>query len=138
MSLVYLDSSALIKLFIEEEESAHLTDVVNNYLVSDVRLVTSSIARVELNRARIRNDLVGAQVRFEVGSQNAVLDAIDILQITGEIIDVASSFTFRSKSLDAIHLATADVLRDDLEALITYDEDMLRVGSLMNLNARGA
>ena len=138
MSLVYLDSSALLKLLIQEEESEHLTDVINTYLASDVRLVTSALAKVELSRARIRNDLGGAHQRFEARSQDRIFDILDVVQITEQIIDAASSIPFQVKSLDAIHLATSDVLRDDLEALITYDDNMLRVGKLMNLNARVA
>jgi predicted nucleic acid-binding protein len=138
VSLVYLDSSALLKLLIEEEESAQLTGVINAYLTSDVRLVTSALTRVELNRARIRNDIGGGQPRFDVHSQDAVLDALDIIQITENIVNNASSIPFHVKSLDAIHLATADVLRDDLEVLITFDENMLRVGKLLHLNARVA
>ena len=59
MSLVYLDSSALLKLLVEEAESERLTDAINSYLASDVRLVTSALAKLELSRARIRNDVGG-------------------------------------------------------------------------------
>ena len=136
MSLVYLDSSAILKLLIQEEESERLTAVINTYLASDDRLVTSALTRVELNRARIRNDIGGSQYRFDADSQDAVLDALDIIQITESIIDAASSIPFHVKSLDAIHLATADLFRDELEVLITYDGNMLKVATLLNLNAR--
>ncbi len=136
MSLVYLDSSALLKLLVEEAESERLNGVINSYLATDVRLVTSALAKVELSRARIRNDLGGASDRFESLAQNNIFDILDVIQITEPILDVASSIPHHVKSLDAIHLATADVLREDLEVLITYDDNMLRVGKLLNLNAR--
>jgi len=91
---------------------------------------------VELSRARIRNDLGGASDRFEARAQKSIFDILDVIQITEQILDVASSIPHHVKSLDAIHLATADVLREDLEVLITYDDNMLRVGKLLNLNAR--
>jgi len=136
VSLVYLDSSALLKLLVEEAESERLAGVINSYLATDVRLVTSALAKVELSRARIRNDLGGASDRFEARAQKSIFDILDVIQITEQILDVASSIPHHVKSLDAIHLATADVLREDLEVLITYDDNMLRVGKLLNLNAR--
>lgn len=138
MSLVYLDSSALLKILVEEAESERLTDAVNSYLASDVRLVTSALAKVELSRARIRNNLGGTPERFEARALDSVFDILDVVQMTEQILDTAGSIPFHVKSLDAIHLATAEVLRHDLEALITYDDNMLRVGKLMDLNARVA
>lgn len=138
MSLVYMDTSALLKLLLRETESEQLLFEFNRLIVSGATIVSSALARVELNRARIRNDLGGPHARFDLLQQNIVLDSINLLGITDEVIEAASSITFHVKSLDAIHIATADLIRDDLDSIITYDDNMLRVANGIGLNARRA
>jgi predicted nucleic acid-binding protein len=138
VNLVYLDSSALLKLLVASEESDQLTEVVNASLTAGVRLVTSTLARVELNHARLSDELSSSATSFETESLNGLFDAFDLVQITEEILNIASLIPFRVTSLQAIHLATADVLRSDLAVLLSFDPDLLRVGKLMGLNARTA
>lgn len=138
MNIVYLDSSALLKLLIAEDESKHLTEVVNASLASGARLVTSALARVELSHARMSDELGGSAAWFEAESLNALFEAFDLVQITDEILDIANVIPFPVTSLQAIHLATGDMLRSELAVLISYDPDLLRVGKLMGLNAQVA
>lgn len=109
----YLDTSALVKLIVEEAESAELRQWI---AVTETALVTSDLSRTEVFRAIRR----AAPTRTVEG--RGVLDSLVVLTVTAAIFDAAGRLTPESlRSLDAIHLAAALELGDDLEGLVTYD-----------------
>jgi uncharacterized protein len=111
----YLDSSALVKLVAEEEESKALRDALG------VAIVTScNLARTEVMRAaRLKDRSVVARAR-------EVLARVDLIQLDDELLDLAGELEAPLRSLDAIHLAAALELGDELDALVTYDARMAR------------
>jgi uncharacterized protein len=115
MAATYLDSSAIVKLAVREDESLAL----RRYLRRRRPLVSSSLARTEVLRALLPagDDVVG------VGRK--VLTGLDLIRIsTGVLDDAALLLPADLRSLDAIHLATARRLGQDLGAIVTYDERM--------------
>ncbi len=134
MSVVYVDSSALVKLLVLERETESVLNVVNQHLGDGTQVVTSTLTRVELNRVRVRLDQTGPdEARFAASAIDEILDAVALMQITNEVIDEAAVIEHHVKSLDAIHLATALRLGEELEELITFDDNMSRVGQLLEL-----
>ena len=116
MSIAYLDSSALVKLMVREDETSALeADLANRD-----GLVTSSLAMVECRRAAGR-----AGNRRVLQRVSDVLDAVYLLDLTNPILDQASNVRPAPiRSLDAIHIATAISIGDvDLD-VITYDDRM--------------
>jgi uncharacterized protein len=109
----YLDTSALTKLVVAEPETAAL----RAWLDAAERVpLASNLVRTELLRAVRR----GAPDR--VLQARAVLDSITLVQITTPIFEQAGRLDPTSlRSLDALHLATALDLGDDLDGLVTYD-----------------
>lgn len=121
---IYLDSSALVKLVIREDESAALL----RYLRRRSDPVSSALSRVEVLRAVGRQDQP-AQTRAE-----EVLASIQLLRIDDAIlIDAAALRPHHLRSLDAIHLASARALRGDLDAVVAYDERLLEAAKLLGL-----
>jgi predicted nucleic acid-binding protein len=111
----YLDSSAIVKLAVEEPESAALL----RYVRRRRPLVTSALARTEVARALL--PLGDEAVRRGVD----VLTRIDIIRINDRVLDAAGAMLpTELRSLDAIHLATAQLLGADLARIVTYDERM--------------
>jgi hypothetical protein len=56
----------------------------------------------------------------------AVLQRIDLVRVNDRILDSAGVLSPPGlRSLDAIHLATAQELGDDLSAIVTYDDRMV-------------
>lgn len=112
--LLYLDSSALVKLVLPETESAALLESLKDWPVR----VSSELARVEVMRAARRaSEGPIAERRAE-----EILAGLHLLKIDSEILSHASRLgppTLRS--LDAIHLASALSLGDDLGAIAVYD-----------------
>src|SRR5215469_13625863 len=113
MAATYLDSSAIVKLAVREAESAAL----RQYLRRRRPLVSSSLARTEVLRAL----LPGGD--DAVASGRKVLTRLDLVRINNRVLDEAAAILpAQIRSLDAIHLATAGQLGQDLGALVTYDE----------------
>jgi len=116
----YLDSSAIVKLAVHEPESAALL----RYLRRRRPLVTSALARAEVARALIP---LGAEA---VRRGLDVLSRIDVVRINDRVLDAAGALLPPElRSLDAIHLATAQLLGDDLACIVTYDERMAEAAS---------
>lgn len=115
MAATYLDSSAIVKLAVRENESLAL----RRYLRRRRPLVSSSLARVEVMRAL----LPGGDNAVDVGRK--VLSRLDLVRISAGVLDEAGMLLPADlRPLDAIHLATARRLAQGLGAIVTYDERM--------------
>lgn len=116
--MIYLDTSAAAKLSINERE----TDTLETWLdASDGTPVSSLITVIELRRAAARRP---AEVQRDVRETLALLG---LLPLTVGVADQAAVVGNASlRSLDAIHLATAMLLGDDLTAFVTYDRQLGR------------
>jgi predicted nucleic acid-binding protein len=109
----YVDSSALVKLAVREPESASL----RRYLGRHQPLVSSALARTEVTRALLP---VGPDA---VRRGRALLARVDLLRINDRVLDTAGLLAPADlRSLDAIHLASAEQLGSDLQGFVTYDE----------------
>ena len=120
MAATYLDSSALVKLAVREQES----DALRTFLRRRRPLISSALARAEVSRAL----LPGGKNALAAGRR--VLASVDLVRINDRVLDLAGSLLpLDLRSLDAIHLATAERLGDDLGGLVTYDQRMAAVAS---------
>jgi predicted nucleic acid-binding protein len=109
----YVDSSALVKLAVREPESAAL----RRYLARHRPLVSSAVARTEVVRALLA---LGPDA---VRRGREVLERLDLLRINERVLDAAGSLPPPDlRSLDAIHLASAELFGSDLRAFVTYDD----------------
>lgn len=127
MSALYLDSSAFMKLAVEETETAALRRFVADR--TGPRRVSSALLRTESLRA-VRH--LGAEALATVREG---LRRVDLVGIDDRILDAAGTLEPRIlRTLDAIHLATAMAVGDDLEAIVTYDERMVEAAKLLGLS----
>ena len=110
----YLDTAALVKLVVAEQETAALRAWLGE---TDRDPVSCDLVRTELMRA------VRRAAPDRVVQARAVLDALTLLEVTTAVFEEAGRLDPAVvRSLDAIHLAAALSLGDDLEGLVTYDE----------------
>lgn len=112
MTAVYLDASALVKLVLVEPESSAL---VADLASVDVR-ISSMIGRVELGRAIRRR---GEDVERAIATVLAEIEFVS-LHVASAVVASAIGPQFL-RSLDAIHLACALEVRDDIDAFYCYD-----------------
>jgi len=115
--LLYLDSSAIVKLVAREPESAALHERV----VEGGDAITSALALVEVQRAVRR--ITGGEVLLD--RARSVLDRIALIKIDDAILERAAHLEpVGLLSLDAIHLATALSVQEHLEAFLVYDQQL--------------
>ena len=115
MRATYLDSSAIVKLVVAEPESRAL----RAHLRRRKPLLSSALARTEVLRAL----LPAGAIAMALGRD--VLRRLDLIRINDRVLDMAGTLQpAEVRSLDAIHLATAQLLGEDLSQVITYDDRM--------------
>jgi predicted nucleic acid-binding protein len=119
VSLYYADTSAVIKLLVEETHSKALAEFYDTN--PDAEWVSSALLRIELTRAVMR-----AKPALLPDARDLLL-AFSYIAIDDEVVEGAMSEPDRGlRSLDAIHLATARIFGPDLDAFITYDDRLGR------------
>jgi uncharacterized protein len=112
--VLYLDSSALVKLVLPEAESTALLES----LAAWPARVTSELASVEVLRAVRR---VAVDPALEQRAEE-VMAGVHLLKMDDDILGRAARLEPRTlRSLDAIHLASALSLGNDLGAVAAYD-----------------
>ncbi len=110
----YLDTSALVKLVVAETETTALRAWLQE---TDRTPVSCDLARTELMRA------VRRAAPDRVVQARAVLDSITLIQLATSTFEEAGRLDpTLLRTLDAVHLAAALELGDDLETIVTYDE----------------
>lgn len=115
--LLYVDSSAIVKLVVREAES----DALRVYL-EGAQLVTSEIALTEVPRAaHLRTGATDVFDHAEI-----VLRRFDLLELDEELHRAAARRAPRElRTLDAIHLVSALRVSDSLHALVAYDRRLM-------------
>lgn len=112
--MIYLDSSALVKLVFEETESGALAQWLAER--QEVPKISSELSTVELVRICRRRDestVIGAR---------QVLMGLNLLPMTVDLIEQAALVgPAELRSLDAVHLASALSVSEDVTAFVVYD-----------------
>lgn len=114
--IVYIDTSAALKLVVEEPESQPLADAVQKHLDSAGLLVSSFLLFTEMH--------CGAGRRRAISSVSVAntLDWFNLVDIQREDLVSAGGAGWGLRAADAIHLASA--LRLDSDVMVTYDAEL--------------
>ena len=120
--MIYLDTCAAIKLARRESGSAELVDWLGER--RGTRLISSVLLEVELERALRRTEPRALPM------VSSVLRRFVRLEITPEIRRTAAAYQDPLlRSLDAIHLATAQLIAgfpgEGLSAFVSYDKRLI-------------
>ncbi len=126
MNAAYIDASALVKLFKAEPETVALRAALSDWPVQ----VASDLIRVEaICTARRLGD------EDTLRRANDALEGINLIPLTPEIVELATNaYTPTLRAMDAIHLATALTMREDLGAMFVYDTDLHAAAQAHDLN----
>ena len=124
--MIYIDTSALVKLLFEEPESLALTEWLTSR--ADVPKISSDLSTVELLRTCQRVD------DRALDDARRLLSGIDLLPIDHAVVEQAAAISPRElRSLDAIHLASAISLRADLTDFVAYDSRLCSAATAAGL-----
>lgn len=120
--IVYLDTSSLVKLYVEEDESSKVDVLVKSSEVTATSLVAYAEARAAFAR-RFR------EKAFTTDEYNRLKEFFDkdwsryfILSVTGDMIRLAGDLAEKHalRGFDSIHLASALTLRQELSSPIVF------------------
>ena len=110
-SASYLDTSALVKLLVHERESEALVQ----YMQTSRRVLSSVLSRVETVRACRR-------ARIPAADAVDLMGVVESITLDPGVVRVAGALSPASlRSLDAIHLASAQQVDDPGLDFVTYD-----------------
>ncbi len=130
MRLFYADSSALVKLVIDEPESAPLRVTLNATPAVSCELAVTELARALIRFAERDRS---ADSKLLASRATAVLDATALLPLNRALLAAAGNLPEPSlRSLDAIHVAAALSL-DGLDGFLTYDGRQAAAARLFGL-----
>jgi predicted nucleic acid-binding protein len=137
MKAFYLDSSVALRFLFRMPDALDFQ--------SDVQLISSALLRVECFRAMDRvqqlkqsnlEDILFARTSFY-----GLMKTIELVELNQIALERASqSFCLPIKTLDAIHLSTAMLYREELEVpltILTHDFQFARVARSMNFEVLG-
>lgn len=131
---LYVDSSALLKRYVDEHDSAAAVGL----MASDPVLVTSRLTEVEVRRNLAR--LLDPSVLTSVRRQFTIdLDAFALVSVDAVTCNEAARIAERTlcRSLDALHLASA-VRAGTTTTLLTFDIRQAQVARTLGLSVVGA
>jgi len=124
--VTYLDSSAIVKLAAEEPESAALRHFVRRRH----RLASSALAQTEVARALMLDGPLAVQRGWQV------LQTVSLIRVSDRVLGLAGELPpAELRSLDAIHLATVQLLGQDFGRVVTYDERFAEAARALRIRA---
>lgn len=120
----YLDSSAAVKLILDDPGAAALA----RFLADWNARISSELASIEVMRAVRRGSPGGAS------RAGAVLEDLTVHRIGADVVTLAAVVDPPTLgSLDAIHLATALILREAIGVFVSYDRRLLAAADAFGL-----
>jgi uncharacterized protein len=124
--LIYLDASALVTLLARRTYAQELREFLDSRPV--MPMATSTLGFVETVRTMDRIGDYPELMRDLVNGFTEIL-------LTEEVREAAAHLPGALRTLDAVHVASAQVLGDSLDTLVTYDKRMLDVARAEGLPA---
>jgi uncharacterized protein len=130
----YVDSSALLKRYIDEHDS----DVAVRLMGDDPVLVTSRLTEVEVRRSLTRL-LDGSDLQASRRQVAVDLDAFALVSLDATVCNEAARIAeqTRCRSLDALHLASA-LRAGPSTTVLTFDVRQAQVARALGLAVVGA
>ena len=122
----YIDTSALIKLFVIEKESKNLQKYFSS---KKPKLVSSALIETEVARTLFR-------LQREYGREaQEILDSVVLFDVTKSILADSTNLLPQSnlRAIDSIHIATCNMLKSGVAGLISYDKRMMSAASQLGI-----
>ncbi len=139
MSIIYLDTSALVKQYVQEAGSKDVQKLIKSADHSGTSLITRTEMAAALSRA-VRMKLLPASEAETAWKQFlGEWSALSRLKVSGQIIDRAAALTwmYSLRGYDAVHLASAILWQETMEAqitLATFDRELWSAASQAGLS----
>ena len=119
---LYLDTSSLVKLYVEEEDSAKVADLANASKVAATSIIAYTEARAAFARRFREKAFSEKTYRRLISFFNKDWKNYLIVRVTEELVQRAGDLAEKHalRGFDAIHLASAMILREELSSPVTF------------------
>jgi len=120
--ILYLDTSSLLKLYVEEKGSAKVLDLLKSSEMAATSIVGYAEARAAFARKFREKAFTSRKYGRFVSTFNKDWDSYLIVKVTKEVVWLAGDLAERHslKGLDAIHLSSAITLGKESSSPITF------------------
>ncbi len=124
--MIYLDTSAFLKTVLSEPQTAAMEAFLAT--VESPRFVSSALIAVEARRSVLCND------PSRLPRTDLALVRVTQVEMSEAVLEAASRLPDpQLRSLDAIHIATALLIREDVDVLVSYDQRLLAAATAYGL-----
>jgi predicted nucleic acid-binding protein len=122
--LIYVDTSAMAKFVLEEDESVAFREFVRD----KSGLTTSALTKTEFSRA------VGRAAPSRLSEAHRRMTSVIFIAMSDEVLAAAAIVRPLSlRTLDAIQLASALLIRSEIESFVAYDLRLLEAAEALGL-----
>jgi predicted nucleic acid-binding protein len=123
--LIYLDSSALVRMIAPEPESTELSDWIRDN--QEHGTVTSAMSKADVTRTFRETGAAAEELARNV------LEHIDSVPVEDGVLNAAAGMDGGMDLLGAVHLASALRMGDQLHAFVSYDAGLLEAAERAGL-----
>ena len=133
--IAYFDTSALIPLLVDEpgsERSSRLWDVADNVVA--VRLIYAE-ARAALAQATRLGRLAATDLATAIDALEGLYANLDLLEVDEGLVRRAGELAqdHALRGYDAVHLAAAERIRDDVTVMVAGDHDLCTAAETLGM-----
>jgi predicted nucleic acid-binding protein len=137
--ITYLDTSSLVKLYVEEQDSQNVADLVKSSKVTATSMVAYAEARAAFARRFREKAFTAREYGRLISSLKKDWDYYLVVKVTGELVWLAGDLAEKHglRGFDAIHLSSAINLRQELSSLIIFscsDQRLQKASKVENLH----
>jgi len=138
--ILYLDSSALVKLFVEEEGSEEVLAAVGSAIDCYTHLIAYAEIRAALARAQRMGRATRDQLELQKRELNEIWQAFAIVIPDENLVRMAGDFAerFELRGYDSVHLAAAHALASRVDPAVdfrvaAFDDKLVKAARALDL-----
>jgi uncharacterized protein len=126
--IAYLDASALAKLFLDEPGSAEVRDLWSSGFPASTSELTVTELACALAAAARAGRFAADDLHAEIVDGSFLAGRADLVPAGSEIVRTAAEIGVRNRlrALDALHVASALVVREADPVVVSWDDDQRR------------
>ena len=136
--IVYLDTSSLVKLYVEEEGSSEINELVRSSKIAATSLVAYAEARAAFSRRYREKAFKNSEYHHLVLKFNEDWNNYLSLRVTDELVRLAGDLAEKHglRGFDAIHLASSIILNKKVSSPVIFscfDQKLQKTSALEGL-----
>jgi predicted nucleic acid-binding protein len=127
--VVYLDTSSLVKLYVQEEDSPKVTDLVRSSTATATSLIAYTEGRAAFARRYRENAFTPGEYEHLVSAFDQDWENYLVVRVTRELVRLGGELAEKHglRALGAIHLSSAVTLQRELSAPIIFSSSDWRL-----------